>query len=80
MILKVGEHGIKRIEYKNRYLDFISIPKNHNEIIYIDFKKNVIVNDFELECESSDDAIKLLEYLDLMLLPEELRLLKLNSL
>ena len=80
MILKVGEHGITKIRVSGQSVKIVSISRYFNQPIYIEFDINVIFGNWEIICESTDDATKLLEYLDLMLLPEELRMLKLKTL
>jgi hypothetical protein len=81
MILKVGEYGIITIKSYNNMSDMILIPKNFTSIFTLSHRGNYIYTEhLQIYCDTKENIIKLLEYIDLMLLPDDLRLLKLKSL
>ncbi|MCK9446300.1 hypothetical protein M0Q50_05350 [bacterium] len=85
MILKVGEYGIEEIRrYDGTCLKIISINKYNIGLISIDdmVTKRISLQDNKIYiyCKTEELAMKLLEMIDIMFLPNELRLLKLSTL
>lgn len=85
MILKVGEYGIEKIrKFDGTIINIISINKYNCGLISIDdmANKRLSLNDKNvyIYCKTEELTIKLLEMIDIMFLPNELRLLKLSTL
>lgn len=85
MILKVGEYGIQEIRrYQGTCLNTISINKYNCGLISIEdvCPTRITLDDYKINiyCKTEEHAIKLLEMIDIMFLPSELRLLKLSTL